>query len=181
MGHMRTGGAFPRQGHFPGDASLGRALALLEQRTADKFDALDRNDGDVVGKWIPLTGVGLTPSAIGNGHIGGQWRRVGLDNAGFRILLQVGTTTSFAAAAIQIVPPPNLVFDVNSMQFPLNGDAAPFFVSMGGFIAGAFTGRGTAGVLGTDGTALILGAGLAVLAAGDFVLFEFELPTKKAS
>jgi hypothetical protein len=178
---MRTGGAFPRQGHFPGDASLGRALALLEQRAADKFDALDRNDGDVVGKWIALTGLGLSPSTLGNGHITGQWRRIGLNNAGFRILIQVGTTTAFTAFGFQVFPPPQLIFDTNAMQFPLSGTTAPFPVTMGGFIGGAFTGRGTAGVMDTSGTVLILGAGVAALIAGDFVLFEFELPTKKAS
>jgi hypothetical protein len=172
---------FPRLGVYPAqDRAQGQALALLEQHTADRFDALQLNQGDVVGDWIPLTGLGAYPSVLGNGRLTGFWRKVGSNNAGFRILLEVGTTTTFTGFGIFINAPDRLAFDPTKMLFPLKVGNAPFPVTLAGVIAGGYAGLTASGIVLTNGTATIVGPAFATLVAGDGVVISLELPTKAA-
>ena len=178
---MRTVAGFQRQGSFPTkERPLGQALALLEQRAADRFDALAQNGGDVVGSWIRLDGLGLDPSTLGNGRITGQWRQVGLGNAGFRLLIEVGTTTVFSGFGFELRPPPKHIYDVDTTLFPLKGNTN-FPVPIGGIIAGVNTGATMTALLTSSGIVFVLGAVLATLVAGDQIMLDLELPVKRAS
>ena len=178
---MRAGSAFQRQGQFPAEKpALGQALALLEQRAADKFDALDRNGGDVIGNWIALEGIGFEPSKLGNGRISGKWRKIGLGNAGFRLFLEVGATTVFAAFGFSLRPPPGYAYDTSQAIFQISGGTALFPITIAGVIGGVFTGRVSPAIMTSAGIVVLLGVGITTLAAGDQVTMEVEIPVKKA-
>lgn len=179
---MRAGKAFARQGTFPTDnaGKLALALSLLEQRTADKFEAIDRSDGDLIGTWHqylrPTLGTG---GNIGNGKLTAQWRRLGGQGVQVRYLLQFGGTTTIAAGGIIVALPPGYTIDTSLAQDDGSGTR---YVPMRatGKIGGVNTGfLGSVAIVGTVAT--IVAAGLATLAAGDIVLLEIELPVKAAS
>lgn len=178
---MKAGGGFQRQGRFPAEKpALAQALALLEQRAADKFDALDRNGGDVVGDWIQLNDIALGLAQLGNGRITGKWRKVGNNNAGFRLLLEVGTTTAFGPFGFELRPPAGYAFNPDQALFTLKSNAT-FPVTMSGTLAGvANTGKVTPAVMTTAGQVLILGTGISTLAAADYATLEVEIPVKRA-
>lgn len=179
---MRCGAAFARQGSYPDAGTLARPLALLEQRAANKFAALDAIEGDVVGVWRQLDTPRFDFGSLGNGTLTGRWRAFGVQAVQMHLLLVVGSATSFPGNSFSPRLPPGYALDQAQLLDGLNGVLYGADVRISGAI-----GAGTSGFVGTveyqrsTGRLLVVATALATLAAGDRVNFRFELPVKVAT
>lgn len=181
---MNAGAPFARLGSIPAreDPQLTAALALLDQRTHDKFAALDAVNGDVVGIWTRdvFNGFGGGGSKLGNGRYNVTHRLVAGVNAEYRIFLEVGSTTVVSPLGFVVQPPPLWEFDVTPLPVPTRQTYALVPATYAGWIGSVFKGGVVAGLIVQGPFGVIIGQALTALVAGDQVTIEVEFPIRRA-